>query len=62
MKAGAGAAGLLKATLAVHHKILPPTLHAETPNPNVDFSRTPFRLNHEAAPGKRATATPGAVA
>ncbi|MBP6802786.1 MAG: SDR family NAD(P)-dependent oxidoreductase [Chloroflexi bacterium] len=46
LKAGAGAAGLLKATLALHHKILPPTLNAERPNPNIDFSRTPFYPNH----------------
>ncbi|MBP6802543.1 MAG: SDR family NAD(P)-dependent oxidoreductase [Chloroflexi bacterium] len=46
LKAGAGAAGLLKATLALYHKILPPTLNAERPNPNIDFSRTPFYPNH----------------
>jgi acyl transferase domain-containing protein/NAD(P)-dependent dehydrogenase (short-subunit alcohol dehydrogenase family)/acyl carrier protein len=48
LKAGAGAAGMLKATMAVYHKILPPTLNAEKPNPNIDFSRTPFYPNHEA--------------
>ena len=48
LKAGAGAAGLLKATQAIYHKILPPTLNAVRPNPNIDFSRTPFTLNHEA--------------
>jgi acyl transferase domain-containing protein len=47
LKAGAGAAGLLKTVWAVHDKLLPPTLNAELPNPNIDFSRTPFRLNHE---------------
>jgi malonyl CoA-acyl carrier protein transacylase len=47
LKAGAGAAGLLKTVWAVHDKLLPPTLNAERPNPNIDFSRTPFRLNHE---------------
>jgi phosphopantetheine--protein transferase-like protein len=29
----AGAAGMIKAVLAVHHGILPPTLHCEDPNP-----------------------------
>ncbi|MCP4426266.1 MAG: acyltransferase domain-containing protein, partial [Chloroflexi bacterium] len=48
LKAGAGAAGLLKATLALHHKILPPTLNAERPNPNITFDDTPFYLNCEA--------------
>jgi acyl transferase domain-containing protein/NAD(P)-dependent dehydrogenase (short-subunit alcohol dehydrogenase family) len=48
LKAGAGAAGLLKAALSLHHKRLPPTLHAEKPNPNIDFKTTPFYLNHDA--------------
>ncbi|NTU62931.1 MAG: acyltransferase domain-containing protein, partial [Chloroflexi bacterium] len=48
LKAGAGAAGLLKSTLALNHKVLPPTLHAEKTNPNIDFRATPFYLNHEA--------------
>ena len=48
LKAGAGAAGLLKAALAVHHKILPPTLNAVQPNPGLDFSRSALYLNHEA--------------
>ncbi len=37
----AGAAGLVKAALAVHHGILPPTLHCEEPNPLLDT--TAFR-------------------
>jgi malonyl CoA-acyl carrier protein transacylase len=48
LKAGAGAAGMLKATLALYHKVLPPTLNAERPNSNIDFAHTPFYLNHEA--------------
>ncbi|MCB0022725.1 MAG: polyketide synthase, partial [Caldilinea sp.] len=44
LKAGAGAAGLLKATMAVHDKLLPPTLNCERPNPNIDFSNSPFYL------------------
>ncbi|MCO6450246.1 MAG: acyltransferase domain-containing protein [Caldilineales bacterium] len=47
LKAGAGAAGLLKAVWAVHEKILPPTLNAEIPNPNIDFAQTPFYVNHD---------------
>ncbi|MFZ2361947.1 MAG: beta-ketoacyl synthase N-terminal-like domain-containing protein, partial [Anaerolineae bacterium] len=47
LKAGAGAAGLLKAVMAVHEKVLPPTLNAERPNPNADFSNSPFILNHD---------------
>ncbi|WP_420628265.1 SDR family NAD(P)-dependent oxidoreductase [Candidatus Leptofilum sp.] len=48
LKAGAGAAGMLKATMALHHKILPPTLNANPPNPNIDFSQTPFALLNDA--------------
>ncbi|MDT9682378.1 beta-ketoacyl synthase N-terminal-like domain-containing protein [Streptomyces sp. TRM76323] len=32
-KAAAGAAGLIKAVLALHHKVLPPTINVRTPNP-----------------------------
>jgi malonyl CoA-acyl carrier protein transacylase len=49
LKAGAGAAGLLKAVFAVHYKTLPPTLNCERPNPNIDFPSSPFFLVHEPA-------------
>ncbi|MFN2107134.1 MAG: SDR family NAD(P)-dependent oxidoreductase [Candidatus Promineifilaceae bacterium] len=58
LKAGAGAAGLLKAAMALHHKILPPTLNAERPNPNIDFARTPFRILYEAEVWPRQNGTP----
>ncbi|MFY0579913.1 beta-ketoacyl synthase N-terminal-like domain-containing protein [Cystobacter fuscus] len=38
----AGIAGLLKATLALHHEELPPSLHFECPNPAIDFEASPF--------------------
>ncbi len=41
----AGVAGLIKATLALHHKQLPPSLHFESPNPKIDFARSPFYVN-----------------
>jgi acyl transferase domain-containing protein len=44
----AGVAGLIKVALALHQKILPPTLHASAPNPKLDA--TPFYLNPEARP------------
>ncbi len=47
LKAGAGAAGLLKAVYAVYDKVLPPTLNCERPNPALHFEQTPFFLNHE---------------
>jgi acyl transferase domain-containing protein/NAD(P)-dependent dehydrogenase (short-subunit alcohol dehydrogenase family)/acyl carrier protein len=53
LKAGAGAAGLLKTVFAIHEKILPPTLNCERPNPNIDFNATPFYLLHEAREWER---------
>ncbi len=47
LKAAAGAAGLLKATLALHEKVLPPSLGFEHPNPNIDWASSPFRINTE---------------
>jgi amino acid adenylation domain-containing protein len=41
----AGVAGLIKATLALKHKAIPPTLHYENPNPNINFSSSPFYVN-----------------
>jgi len=40
----AGAAGLIKATLAVSRGILPPTLHAEHPNPALHLAERGFEL------------------
>ena len=46
----AGIAGLIKAALSVYHKILPPTLHVEEPNPKLEIDQTPFYLNTESRP------------
>ncbi len=37
LEAGAGIAGLIKATLVVGHRAIPPSLHFEDPNPQIDF-------------------------
>ncbi len=47
-KCSAGAVGLVKAALALHHKVLPPTLGVEKPNPRARFPETPFFVNTEA--------------
>ena len=47
LKGGAGAAGLLKAALSLHHKVLPPSLNFDRPNPNIDWSSSPFAVNTE---------------
>jgi len=43
--AAAGVAGLIKTVLALKHQQLPPSLHFERPNPDIDFSISPFYVN-----------------
>ncbi|GIJ72928.1 hypothetical protein Voc01_078450 [Virgisporangium ochraceum] len=52
-KSAAGAAGLLKAVLAVHHKVLPPTIKVERPHPDLDVADSPFYLNTGTRPWVR---------
>ncbi len=49
-KAAAGAAGLMKAALALHHKVLPPTIKVKTPSAKLGLENSPFYLNTEARP------------
>ena len=49
-KAAAGAAGIIKAALALHNKVLPPTLKAADPDPELDINNSPFFLNTESKP------------
>lgn len=48
----AGVAGLIKATLALKHRLLPPSLHFEEPNPQIDFANSPFYVNTSLAEWK----------
>lgn len=41
----AGVTGLIKTVLALKHKKLPPSLHFEQPNPEIDFANSPFYVN-----------------
>jgi phthiocerol/phenolphthiocerol synthesis type-I polyketide synthase E len=45
LDAAAGVSGLIKATLALEHGQIPPSLHFERPNPRIEFERTPFFVN-----------------
>jgi acyl transferase domain-containing protein/acyl carrier protein len=47
LNTAAGVAGLIKTTLALKHKLLPPSLHFEQPNPKIDFASSPFFVNTE---------------
>ncbi len=49
-KCAAGLAGLINASLALYHKVLPPTIGIETPNPMLDRQEGPFRLCTQAQP------------
>src|ERR1035437_5478180 len=50
LKGAAGAAGLLKAALALRDKVLPPSAHCERPNPEIDFEHSPLYVNRELQP------------
>lgn len=57
-KCAAGAAGLLKAVMALHHKVLPPTVKVEQPNPAAAAPDGPFYVNTEARPWVRPAGHP----
>jgi acyl transferase domain-containing protein/acyl carrier protein len=43
----AGVASLIKASLALGHRRIPPTLNFEAPNPEIDFAKSPFFVSSE---------------
>ncbi|HSO62088.1 MAG TPA: SDR family oxidoreductase [Desulfobacterales bacterium] len=49
-KAAAGSAGLMKAALALHHKVLLPTLKADEPDPALNIADSPFYLSTRSRP------------
>ncbi|MCS6899174.1 MAG: SDR family oxidoreductase [Polyangiaceae bacterium] len=57
-KAAAGAAGLLKAVLALQHRVLPPTIKVDEPNPAMKIDESPFYLNTQARPWIRTSDHP----
>lgn len=49
-KVAAGLAALIKASLALKHRVLPPTIGVEKPVSGVDFAKSPFYINTEIRP------------
>ncbi len=49
-KAAAGAAGMIKAALALHHKVLPPTINVEKPASKLNIEKSHFYVNTETRP------------
>ena len=45
LDAASGVAGLIKTVLALKHQQIPPSLHFEEPNPQIDFANSPFYVN-----------------
>ena len=44
LTAAAGAAGVIKTALALHHENIPASIGFEKPNPAIDFANSPFRV------------------
>lgn len=49
-KSAAGAAGIIKAVLALHHKVLPPTINVAQPNSKFNIKDSAIYINTEARP------------
>jgi len=45
LDAAAGAAGFIKAALALHHREIPASLHFTSPNPKINFTDSPFYVS-----------------
>jgi acyl transferase domain-containing protein/acyl carrier protein len=45
LDSAAGAAGFIKTVLTLTHKLIPPSLHFNSPNPNSELDDSPFRVN-----------------
>ncbi|MCD6585003.1 MAG: hypothetical protein J7K96_04505, partial [Desulfobacteraceae bacterium] len=52
-KGAAAAAGIIKAIMGLHHKVLPPTIKVKNPNPLLEIEKSPFYLNTLSRPWVR---------
>ncbi|NJR67160.1 MAG: hypothetical protein HC772_20535 [Leptolyngbyaceae cyanobacterium CRU_2_3] len=57
LEAAAGISGLIKVILALQHQTIPPHIHFQDPNPNVDWQQLPIQVVKQLTPwpqqGKR---------
>lgn len=49
LDAAAGVANLIKASMALRHRVLPGVRHYETPNPELNLATSPFRISSTAS-------------
>ena len=49
LRSAAGITGLIKTALAMKHRQIPPSLHFQRPNPQIDFAGSPFYVNTQLA-------------
>lgn len=47
LNTAAGVTGLIKTVLALQNRQIPPSLHFQEPNPQIDFANSPFYVNHQ---------------
>ncbi|WP_250293801.1 type I polyketide synthase [Streptomyces atroolivaceus] len=57
-KCAAGAVGLLKSVLALNHKVLPPMIKVDRPDPAMGIDDSPFYLNSRPRPWVRSPGSP----
>ncbi|MEV8517155.1 amino acid adenylation domain-containing protein [Dactylosporangium sp. NPDC051484] len=50
LESAAGIAGLTKVLMQLRHDMIAPSLHADEPNPHIDFDQAPVELVREARP------------
>ena len=49
LQIASGIVGFIKTVLALHHRQIPPSLHFENPNPDINFENSPFYVNARLA-------------
>jgi non-ribosomal peptide synthase protein (TIGR01720 family) len=59
LEAAAGVAGMIKVVLALHHGVIPPSLHFRNPNPYIPFDALPLHVQTECGPWPEGGAVAG---